>query len=90
MKKGYQDALDWIDGIHGGNGEEISEKQDYEIEWKSEYLESAVRDDLGIYDRPIMHSDLLNVKELDLTYEGEVDLTFLGEMKNLKSWKMYA
>jgi len=71
-----------------GSGEDISE-EDYEIEWKSEYLESAVRDDLGIYDRPIMHSDLLNVKELDLTYEGEVDLTFLGEMKNLKSLTLY-
>ena len=82
-------GTDLQDGIHGGTGEEISEKQDYEIEWKSEYLESAVRDDLGIYDRPIMHSDLLNVKELDLTYEGEVDLTFLGEMKNLKSLTLF-
>ena len=72
-----------------GSGEEISEEEDYEIEWKSEYLESAVRDDLGIYDRPIMHSDLLNVNELDLTYEGEVDLTFLGEMKNLKSLTLF-
>lgn len=59
--------------------------EDYAIEWKDEYLEVAMREVTGIYDRDIMYSDVKDITDLDLSASLIRDISALGSLVNLTS-----
>ena len=48
-----------------------------------EYLEKAMRDETGIYDRDIMYSDVKDIRELSLHERNINDISALGSLTNL-------
>lgn len=56
---------------------------DHEMVWKDDGLEAAMRKITGITDRPIMLSDVWEMKSLDLDYRQITNISALSELTNL-------
>jgi len=60
-------------------------EEDYEIEWKDENLEEALRYETGIWNRPILYSDVKEITNLSLVNKQISDISALSEFSNLTS-----